>query len=64
MEFGNDAFPSLPNRLRTSTTCVCRNWEVLISDIRTEIDLVIFQISDFDVILVMDLLEKTHARVD
>lgn len=53
-EFGNDPFPSLPNGLRILTTGVCRNFEVLVSDVSKEIDLETIQISDFEVILGME----------
>lgn len=45
---------ALPSGARTSATVVCKRYEVLVSDMHIEIDLVVLSISDFDVILDMD----------
>lgn len=55
---------SLLSRIQILTTRVCKNCEVTVSVMLTKINLIMLQISDFDVILSMDSLEENHASVD
>lgn len=54
----------LSNGFQMITEGVCRECEVLISTMSTKVDLMLFQISDLDVIVGMDWFENTNAIVD
>lgn len=45
---------SLASGIHISSTRVCKNYEVTMSVTLTKMDLIVFQISDFDVILGLD----------
>ncbi|KAI4312636.1 hypothetical protein MLD38_037438 [Melastoma candidum] len=54
----------LPNGESISMNSVCGNCEVTVNLLQSWVDLIVFQIKDYDVILGMDWLMKCHAMVD
>ncbi|KAI4312644.1 hypothetical protein MLD38_037447 [Melastoma candidum] len=54
----------LPNGESISMNSVCGNCEVTVNLLQSWVDLIVFEIKDYDVILGMDWLMKCHAMVD
>ncbi|KAI4321445.1 hypothetical protein MLD38_034825 [Melastoma candidum] len=54
----------MPNGESMPMRSVCRNCEITVNFLQSRIDLVVFQIREFDVILGMDWLMTCHAMVD